>query len=248
MAYTVDMRIRLLIAMLVLAAGPAVAGEYFVPAVAQLKGADGAYWNTELWVVNTGESEGSYALTFLPSRRNNARLLLEEGAVHTLGPHRAVHLNDVVPVGGVGALRVVTSPDVLVQCRLFNASRSGSLGQMVPALTTAEMIQPGERAMLFPLVRSPRFRTNVGFFNPNPNAIEVVATILDPEGRRVSRVTYRLEPGEQAQVNDVLLAFKVERSEGHQMVVEAEGAFAAYASLVDNRSGAPTLVQPIPLR
>ncbi len=248
MAYTGGMRIRFLAVVLALAAVPAVAGEYFIPAVAQLKGVDGAYWNTELWVVNSGENQGSYALTFLPSRRNNARRLLEEGEVHTLGPHQSVHLRDVVPVGRVGALRVVTSPDVLVQCRLFNASRSGSVGQMVPALTVGEMIQPGERALLFPLVRSPRFRTNVGFFNPNPNAIEVVATVLDGEGRRISRVTYHLEPGEQAQVNDVLLAFKVERSEGHQMMVEAEGAFAAYASLVDNRSGAPTLVQPIPLR
>ncbi len=241
------MRIARLVCLGLLIAASAAAGEYFVPAVAQVKGADGAYWNTELWVVNTGNSVGSYAVTFLPARRDNARLLLGEGGARAIGPHRTVHLRDAVPAGEIGALRIVTTPDVLVTCRVFNASHVGSLGQIVPALTVDDMIQAGERAVLFPLVRSARFRTNVGFFNPNPNAIAVVATVIDDEGRRVARTTYRVEPGAQVQMNDVLLSFGVRSADGYQMVVEAEGAFAAYASLVDNRIGAPTLVQPVPL-
>lgn len=247
MQYTHCMRIRcLLIVVVFLMAAQVIAGEYFVPAVAQLKGADGSYWNTELWVVNTGDSNGSYSLTFLPARQNNAQLLMMGSAMtHQVGPHQAAYLKDVVPQGKAGALRVVTSPNVVVQCRLYNASGTGSLGQMMPVLTQDQMIQPGQAAVLFPLVRSARFRTNVGFFNPNSNAIDVIATLLDADGNRVSRVTYTLEPGARAQINDILLSFRVERSQGHQLVVEAEGPFAAYASLVDNRSGAPTLVQPI---
>ena len=141
----------------------------------------------------------------------------------------------------------MTSPDVLVQCRVFNASHVGSLGQIVPALTLDSMIQAGERAILFPLVRSARFRTNVGFFNPNTNAITVVATVVDSTGQRVARMSYRVEPGAQLQLNDVLLAFQIRQADGHAMVVEAEAPFAAYASLVDNRVGAPTLIQAAPL-
>ncbi len=245
--YNRFMRTRSLIIVVVfLMAAPVIAGEYFIPAVAQLKGADGSYWNTELWVVNTGDSAGSYSLTFLPSRQNNAQLLLAEPVTtHALGPHQAVYLKDVVPRGKAGALRLVTSPNVLAQCRVFNASRSGSLGQMVPALTQDQMIQPGQAAVLFPLVRSARFRTNVGFFNPNPYRIDVVATLFGVDGNQVARMTYTLEPGAQAQINDILLSYRVDRSQGHQLVVEAEGPFAAYASLVDNQSGDPTLVRPI---
>ena len=230
---------------LLLVAGPAVAAERWVPVVAQLTGADGSYWNTELWVANLGGSVGTYAVTFLPSAQDNGRLLVEDPAAESLGPHETVHLKDVVPPGGSGALRVVLSDNLVVRCRLYNTRGGSSVGQFVPALSNAELVPSGGHATLVPLVRSAQFRTNVGLFNPGANPIKVRAAVFDEHGREVGQADYALEPGSQVQINDFLLAFKVERADAHQVALTAEGAFAAYASIVDVRSGAPTLVLPV---
>jgi hypothetical protein len=230
---------------LLLVAGTALAGERWVPVVAQVTGADGSYWNTELWIANLGGSVGTYAVTFLPSAQNNGRLLVDEPAAESLGPHETVHLKDVVPPGSSGALRVLLSDNLVVRCRLYNTRGGSSVGQFVPALSNAELVPSGGQATLVPLVRSAQFRTNVGLFNPGANPIKVRARVFDEHGREVGQTDYALEPGSQVQVNDFLLAFKVERADAHQVALSAESAFAAYGSIVDARSGAPTLVLPV---
>ncbi len=230
---------------MVAAARPAPATERFVPVVAQVQGADGSYWNTELWVTNLSGGVGTYAVTFLPSGEDNTRALLRGGEPVSLGTGETVHVKDVVPPGKSGALRVVASDGVVVTCRLFNAHGRGSVGQIVPALTTDQMISPGTRAYLVPLVRSAQFRTNVGFFNPGTNPIKIHAQVLNDHGREAGCAEYTLGPGTQSQINDFLLTFKVTQADGYQVVLTSEGRFAAYASMVDARTGAPTLLLPV---
>lgn len=230
---------------LLLVAGASLATERWVPVVAQVTGADGSYWNTELWIANLGGSVGTYAITFLPSAEDNGHLLLEDPATASLGPHETVHLKNVVPQGGSGALRVLLSDNLVVRCRLYNTRGGSSVGQFVPALAGSELIPSGGHGTLVPLVRSAQFRTNVGIFNPGANPIKVRATVFDEHGREVGQTDYALAPGSQSQINDFLLAFKIERADAHQVALSAEGAFAAYASIVDARSGAPTLVLPV---
>ncbi len=239
------MRIARIAALAALAvAGSLPAAELYVPVVAQVRGADGSYWNTELWLTNTGSGPAVAQLLFLPAGRDNAALLANAGHAVRLAPGVTVHLTDVVPPGATGALRVRAPGAVVVRCRLYNATGRGSLGQMVPALALDDMVPPGATAVLSPLVRTPRFRTNVGFFNPGENAVTVEATVRGADGAVLTRVRYEVPPGSQVQVNDVLLAYRVRRAEGATMELVAEAPFAAYASLVDTRSGAPTLILP----
>jgi hypothetical protein len=217
----------------------------YVPVVAQIQGADGSYWNTELWVANLSSAAGTYALTFLPSDSDNTDALLDTPATESLAPGQTVYLKDVVPPRSRGALRVVCSDGVTVACRLYNAQGRGSVGVMVPALTSDELVPPGLSGTLVPLLRSPRARTNVGLLNPSTDPIEVRAVVRDPSGAQVATVTYALQPGSHTQINDVLLGFDIVRSEGHQMALEGSGRFAAYASVVDSHTGSPTLVLPV---
>lgn len=228
-----------------LAGASAGATELFVPVVAQVRGMDSSYWNTELWATNVGDSPGSLAVTFLPANENNGSELYADGRAHAVLAGTTVHLENLVPAGESGALRLVTSGDIVIQCRLFNATRAGSLGQVVPVLQRSDLIPGGAQAVLLPLSRSASFRTNVGFFNPNASTIRIQASVFDGAGELVTRVEYSLAAGSQTQINDALLAYDVERAESYRMVVEAEAPFAAYASLVDTRSGAPTLVSPV---
>ncbi len=245
MVGTLGARGAFVLGMALAVAAPAVAGERWVPVVAQISGADGSYWNTELWIANLGGSVGTYAITFLPAGQDNSRLLVEDPARESLGPNETVHLKDVVPPGGSGALRVTASDNLVVRCRLHNSRGGASVGQFVPALSGDELVPAASTATLVPLVRSSQFRTNVGLFNPGSNPIRVLAVVFDERGREAGRTEYALEPGSQVQVNDFLLAFKVERADAFQVQLSAEAPFAAYASIVDARSGAPTLVLPV---
>ncbi|MCG6961969.1 MAG: hypothetical protein LJE95_01730 [Acidobacteria bacterium] len=223
----------------------AVGGERFIPVVAQVQGAEGAYWNTELWVSNVSDAVGTYVLTFLPSGSDNSRLLAEEVSPISIGPGETVHLRDVVPPGSTGALRFAGSEGVVVRCRVYNARGQSSVGQMVPALTREEMVRAGGEGVLVPLVRSSSFRTNVGFFNPGENAIRVHAVLVDAHGQRVGAASYGVEPGSQVQINDFLLSYRVSKADGYQVVLTANDTFAAYATIVDSRSGAAVFVLPV---
>ncbi len=237
-------RVAAVVSVLLLAAAGASALERWLPVVAQTPGADGSYWNTELWLANLSSGTATYAITFLPSGADNTERLLAEPRQSTLGPNQVVYLKDVVPPGSSGALRLITSRPVAVRCRLYNAQGRGTVGQMVPALTAEELVGVDQRAHLFPLLRSPMLRTNVGLFNPGTSPITVHAEVVDAAGETVGQADYPLAPGCQAQVNDFLLAFKVSRSDGHSVVLSGEGPFAAYASVVDSRTGAPSLILP----
>ena len=163
----------------------------------------------------------------------------------TIGAGKTVHLQDVVPPGRTGALRIVASDGVSVTCRLYNARGQGSVGQVVPALDRDEMVPEGARAHLSPLLRSSQHRTNVGLFTAAVRPVEVIATLLDAEGAEVGRTTYTLQPGSNLQVNDFLLGFQVDRADGHRLVLTGDGPFTAYASIVDARTGAPTFLSAV---
>lgn len=237
-------QLALVLAMVAIAA-TAMAGERFIPVVAQVKGAEGAYWNTELWVSNVSDAVGSYALTFLPAGTDNTRLLAEDAPATSIGPGETVHLRDVVPPGSSGALRFVATEGVVVRCRVYNARGQSSVGQMVPSLDRSGMVPPGTDGVLVPLLRSSQFRTNIGFFNPGENTIRVHAVLFDEQGRRVGAASYGVEPGSQVQINDFLLSHRVSRANGYQVLLTANDTFAAYATIVDSRTGAAVFILPV---
>lgn len=220
------------------------AADRFIPVVAQTPGSGGVYWNTELWVSNLGDSAGSYGLVFLPAGSDNSELLLLQAEPIEIAAGATHYLDDVVPPESIGALRIVTSGEIVVQCHLFSAQGQGSQGQMVPALAVEEMIPVGSSGELLPLLRSSQYRSNVGLFNPETRVLKVRAVLFDPAGNVVGGSDYSLEPGSQIQINDYLLGFKVLRSDGHRLTLSGDGPLAAYASIVDARTGSPAYVRP----
>lgn len=232
-------------ALILSAASTSAAVEYFVPVVAQAPGSGSSYWNTELWISNLSAGPGSYGLVFLPAGTDNTERLLKQTEPSPIGPGQTLYLKDVVPPEGSGALRITASDGIEVRCRLFNVQGRGSVGQMVPALRREELIAVGSSAHLVPLLRSPQHRTNVGIFNPTTKLLKVRVALFDAAGNEAGRASYSVEPGSQMQINDFLLGFKVLRSDGHRAVLQADGPFAAYASVVDTHTAAPAYITPL---
>ncbi|MGE5235356.1 MAG: hypothetical protein ACM3O7_03275 [Acidobacteriota bacterium] len=236
------MRITLAALLVALSAAAASGEEYFVPMVAQKQGQDGAWWNTEVWIANGSADTGGFAVVFLPAGRSNAEALREEPAMEDLPPGATVYRNDLVPQGMVGALRVLTTPGVAVFARVFNSAGKGSFGEGMPALPRSAAMRPGEVGQLVGLRRTPQFRTNLGLLNPTAEPGTVRVRLFAQRGELLGEQPFRLEPGAYLQLDDVLHAFAVGRGEHLRAEVSGDVPFFAFASVIDARSGAPTLI------
>ncbi len=218
------------------------AEEFFVPMVGQKQGMDGTWWNTEVWISNPGSSTGGYAAIFLPGGQPNLEGLRADPALEDLPPGATVYRNNLVPEGGVGVLRFITTPGVVIFARVFNAAGRGSFGQGIPALPKAAATRPGEIAQLVGLRRTAQFRTNIALFNPSQEHGVVRVRLLTQRGEAVADESYRLSAGGYVQLDDALHALGVPRGEHLRAEVTGTVPFFAFASVIDARSGAPTLV------
>lgn len=241
----IEMLHRLLLGALLLLPAGVSGEEYFIAGVAQRQGQEGSWWGTELWVTNTTASTGGYAVVFLPVGQSNLEALRAEPVLEDIPPGVTILRKDVVPEGGLGALRIVTSPGVMVYCRVFNAAGRGSFGLGLPPVTRANATRPGEISHLVGLRRSPQFRTNVGLVNVSTDNGAVRLRLIGERGEVIGEQPFRLAPGAYLQLTDALHAFGRQRAENVRVEVSGTVPFIAYAAVIDSRSGAPTLVQPL---
>jgi len=220
-----------------------VGGEdLFIPMVGQKQGQDGVWWNTEVWLVNTASSTGGYAAVLLPSGQANVEGLQAEPPLEDLPPGTTVYRNDLVPQGMTGVLRVLTTSGVLAFARVYSAAGRGSYGQGVPGLPRSAALRPGEVGHLLGLRRSPQFRTNVVIFNPSTESGVARVRLVQYRGEVAGEETYRMAGGAYVQLDDALHAFGVARGDNLRAEVSGTVPLLVLASVIDTRSGAPTLV------
>jgi len=223
----------------------AAAEELFIPVVVQRQGPDGGWWNTEVWISNTSAATGGYAAVFMPATgASNLDELDREPAMEEIAPKATVFRNDLVPQGQSGALRLVVTPGVLVYSRIANAAGKTSSAQGMPAFPRSAALRPGEQAFLIGLRRTPQYRTTVGLLNPGREAGAVTVRLFSQRGESVYEATYQLPAGAVLQLDEILHAFGVVRGENMRAELTGTVPYFAFASVVDARSGAPTLVFP----
>jgi hypothetical protein len=233
---------RLLALPIFLAAMIAGGEELFIPMVGQKQGQDGAWWSTEVWFVNTRSTTGGYAAVFLPSGQANVEGLQAEPSLDDIPPGTTIYRNDLVPQGASGVLRVLASEGVLVFARVFSAAGRGSFGQGIPALPRQAGMKPGDVGHLIGLRRTPQFRTNLAFFNPNPEQGTVRLRLVLANGEVAGEESYRLAGGGYLQLDDALHAFGISRAEHVRAEVTGTVPLFAVGSVIDTRSAAPTLI------
>ncbi len=230
---------------LALLAPAATADELFIPVVAQRQGADGGWWNTEVWISNTSAATGGYAVVFLPATGgSNLEKLDLEPALEEIPPRSTVFRNDLVPEGQSGALRLLVSPGVVAYSRIANAAGKSSWAQGMPAFPRAAAIRPAEQVYLIGLRRTPQYRTALDLLNPGREAGAVTVRLISQRGEPVYDTTYQLPPGAVLQLDEILHSFGVVRGEHMRAELNGTVPFFAFASVVDARSGAPTLILP----
>lgn len=198
--------------------------------------------------MNPGTSLASLTLTFVPVEGAPATRTATLGAGGTREwADVLVSLFGVAPSANVsGALRVGSDLPLCVSSRTFNQGEEGTFGGFLPAVTTAEALGPGRLGVLPQLSRNALFRTNVGVANLGPAAAVARIRLYDAAGAAAGApIDVTVAAGGLHQVVDPFgVAGAGDRDVAFATVeVTTTGGLAwAYASVIDNRTGDPTIV------
>ena len=233
---------------------PPASGALIVPAAAHVAGASNTVWRTDMEVHNPGETQCAYTVELLARDQDNSS---PPSVAYQLGPGLSVRYGDTLDgmfdFSGAAALRITPqSCSIQVSSRTYNETPDGTYGQMVPARPVVTAVQTGSSARLIQLEESGAvgsgFRTNLGLVNVTEAAIELKVDLYDAAGSMLGTVPVSetsLRPLEYRQLDRVFQRVtSTPVSDGYAVVSTstAGGAFLAYASVIDNRTGDPIFV------
>ncbi|HPC82152.1 MAG TPA: PKD domain-containing protein [Thermoanaerobaculaceae bacterium] len=229
---------------------PPVGQVLYVLAAAHLSGLAGTNWRTDLEVHNPTAAAVTFRLELLKRDQENSQ---PQSVTRTLAAGQSERFVDVLDTvfrfSGAATLRVTpTSGRLLVTSRTYNDQPGGTYGQFIPAAAVAEAIAFGQPARLVQLAQATSttsgFRTNVGFVNITGATLALDASLRGSDGTLLGTKSWTLRPYEFKQVDRVFSGLAPGDVEGYVVLTTptVNGAFLAYASVIDNRSGDPVFV------
>lgn len=228
---------------------------WLLPSSARAPGAGGAFYTTSISVGNRGAAEARYKLKFLGNNADGTGGPVSSEFV--LGPNQSVTYDDVL--GSVfgktqdfGAIRLtanVTTLNVLGQTSTPDPSKpGGTFGQSVPTFAASDMITAGTIRSLVGVREDGSFRTNVILANSGTAQCRVSATLLSASGAVLGAGEWTLEPLGMTQVSRIVRDLGVSGDVRDAQLLlttpTSGGAFAAYASVIDNVTNDPRTLLP----
>jgi hypothetical protein len=226
----------------------------YLPAAARTIGYNGAYYTTDLDLVNTGAEQSRVGIILLTRDADNTEDPLWS-EIDPLPAGASATLEDVVSYvldfqwqDWVGGLMVCSEqPGIEVFSRIYHTDEAGTTyGQGLPGMTIEDAIAPGEVGHLLALRQDEHFRTNLGLMNPGESQIEVFLSLKDADGSLINRIALDLEAYSQTQLNRFLSRFGTPGlRQGRVEVTSPDGPVFAYASKIDRVTNDPTLILPV---
>jgi photosystem II stability/assembly factor-like uncharacterized protein len=220
---------------------PPPTSDLLISAAAHGSGAQDSFWTTGLQMVNTGSENADSTIELLPGRGTPP-----VGMNVNVAPGEAFELDDVISellgADGAGALRIRANSPLAATSRTATAGDDGSFGQGIPSVAIQTVASDGEAVRLFGFDNSVDFRTNLGLINPGVDDVALKLSFYDDETNKLAESHRTLEAQSWVQLNRVLADHGI-ASEARVVVVRQtskDGAFDAYASVVDERTGDPT--------
>jgi uncharacterized repeat protein (TIGR01451 family) len=252
------------------------ANSLIIPSVGHLDGIN-SQWRSDVRITNTSIQKLNYLLRFTPaggdpnaikqtqvSISSNDTMALDDivknwYGVGALGD-AANGVLEIRPLNTSGkgtpnAEDVNISTVTIASSRTFNQSAGGTLGQYIPAIPFANFVGKvtgDARAGILSLqqiAQSPAYRTNLGIVEAAGKATSVLVSVFDASGKNILDIPIDLKAGEQQQLNSFLAAKNITLSDGRVevKVTGGDGKVTAYASVVDNKTTDPLLVNGVPL-
>ena len=232
--------------------GVAHAGfQSFIPAAAFERGAAKSFFQSDIEISNTGESDAEVWFAWLPRGQDNPDPLLSADYVLARGESRYFE-NALAGIFGLGpdssgALRLTsTSESVIAMSRISSIpdGEAGTFGQGMPAIPARDMIARGERRRITFLCEDDTKRANVGCVNGTGRPIQISIGIYDSAGAELEVRTMRLGAYANDQINRVFQPWEPTHGYVDVWSDTAAALFTCYGSVVDNLTNDPMTVLP----
>ncbi len=222
---------------------------WIVPVVAHIPGRDNTEWTSEVSLWNASGGPVTVHLEYLPEKTDNSAAGITSPEIH-IAAFESLTLEDVV-LGrfgidnGKGTLLIEASGSVTVTSRVATAGpNGGTSGNGVRTFHDGAWSKT--QAMLPGVRMRDGFRTNVGFIS-GAEAITVRCKLFNMDGALVAEGSVNVKPRSLRQLS-------VERifgSSGYTVpdpvgaiIVEGDGDFLAYLTVIDGTSQDPVFVMP----
>jgi len=229
---------------------------WVLPSSAHAQGANGAFYKTDLTVLNAGAVPANLVLKFL-GHDADGRAGVEVTRVVQAG--QTVTFTDVLAsifgvATGFGAIRINADTNnlkIVSQTSTPPPSGVGTFGQAVPAATGNDFATTAAAKALFSLRQDAAFRTNAVIANATEAAAHVDLALFSASGAQIGGGTADLQPLEMRQIDGVVTNLGgPDGTKDAFLVVStptADARIATYAAVIDKSTNDPRTILPATL-
>ena len=215
----------------------------WIGAVAHAAGANGTVFRSLLAIQNRGSATANVTVIFHPRAGTAGSVTSLSKTIPASG---LLILEDVVlqilGTDGTGDLEIRSDQPIVATSRTYNQTATGTLGQSLDAVQTADTLTTGATGIIPYVTASSAFRTNVGVVNTGTTAATVTVTTRGTDGSALGSYQRVVAAGSYDQVS-LASAIGVTPFTGYVTVrVDSGSGLWAFASIVDNATGDPTTV------
>ena len=223
------------------------ASKWVVPGVADL--ATGfANWQTDMRLFNAGTEPVEATLLFYSQNGGepkSATITIPAGQVRQFDRALASLFNASNDGGAVH----ITTPNaarLIATARTYNNTATGTYGQFISAVTSAEGAGIESRPLqLLQVEESDRFRSNIGLVEMTGKPVTLELSIVPPDAKFTAVTEIPLGANEFRQLGSLLASFGLDDTHNARVtvrVIAGEGRVTAYASVIDMQTNDPTYV------
>lgn len=223
---------------------------YVVPGVAELNTASN--FHTDMRIYNPSTGPVVVSMTYKPQRGDGTPI--PAAVTRTIDGGDVLAIDSVLPslwnlnaTGGAVTVTTSNAAPLVITARTFSREPDGgTYGQFIPAVTAADAVGLGERAIeVLQLEDSANFRSNVGLVEVTGSPVTVELTMRTPDALETAVVHFDLAGGEFMQIGRIFRSAgydNVYNGRVSMKVIAGTGRVAGYGSVVDNRTADPTYV------
>jgi len=231
--------------------GASLTSVALVASTAHATGRAGAFFTTSLTLSNASSSPVTVEVRFHGHDRDGRGAQVSR---MTLGTQETRTIDDVLgtlfgATNDFGSLAVASNSGALfVSSRTGTPGADGSFGQDIPAAGREDLVREGSSRLLAGVRQNSAFRTNLVVANAGEIDTDVEVELEDAAGTALGTARIALRPLEMRQLNDVARALGARDGfrDGRIRLSTptANGAFAAFASEIDNGTNDPRTLWP----
>ncbi|HEX6098059.1 MAG TPA: PKD domain-containing protein [Thermoanaerobaculia bacterium] len=229
---------------------------FLLPDTAHLAGQGGSQWRTDVQIYSTDPAVGTEAKPLEMEALFN-------GVTYPLHQIKSTHIyEDFVgqllnqQKDGRGPIIITTknaSTAPMIWTRTYNQSVNGTFGQYIPAIRIdaaaggAGTVAEG-KYYLAGLRHDERYRTNLGFLNPNSAAITATVTVFDDDHFAINQFTRTLQPFQLdpiTSLTNLVPNLPTNRPFSLEISVPSGNWLVAYASFINNKTQDPVYLQAV---